>query len=118
MKAPPPDWHEAYLSYRYIPGKMDCLDFVVEIQRDIFGRVLEIPPRVLPPTVLAGDYQDGDIALFNDRHQNPHIGILMVKDDKVYLLHNNRVKCGASVEKFPQDVIPTLTLLNVYRPRD
>jgi len=117
MPAPRPDWCEKYLALKYRPVEFDCLDFVIRVQHEVFGRVLTIPPKTLPPPVASDDYQDGDIALFNDSNKKPHIGVLMVKQGRCYLVHNNRAKRGVSVERFPAAISPGLQLVNVYRPQ-
>jgi hypothetical protein len=113
--APRQGWHERYLGLKYRSGEFDCLDFVVRVQREVFGRHVDIPPPVLPPAVAADDYQEGDIALFTDSNNLPHIGILMFSKNRCYLIHNNRAKRGVSVERFPTRISPTLRLVNVYR---
>jgi len=117
MKKQRQGWHERYLSLRYSPT-FNCLDFVIRVQREIFNRQVEIPPSILPAPVKAGDYQDGDIALFNDRRQQPHIGVLMLnRQGRCYLVHNNRATRGVSAEPFPLLISPALQLINVYRPQ-
>jgi len=118
MTEPRQGWHEAYLTLKYQPRKFDCLDFVVKVQREVFGRTVKIPPPRLPQPVADNDYRDGDIALFNDSRNRLHTGILMQSNGRLYLVHNNLSTGGVAVNLYPHGVSPTLTLKAVYRVAD
>ena len=116
MQPQHPDWSANYLALRYRRNGFDCQDFVIKVQREIFKRRVTIPPKMPPQVVSPGDYQDGDIALFDSLRAGQHIGVLMVKNSRTYLVHNNLHKKGVSIEHFPAGVSPALQLVNVYRP--
>ncbi len=121
ITVPRPDWSEQYLAFKYIPGEYSCLDFVLQVQLEVFGRSLSLPlaDDCMPPQVVtSGPYRDGDIALFLDTNHDNHVGVLTVIGERVYLVHNNRARRGVSIERFPAGVTPTLKLLEVYRLRD
>lgn len=113
-----------YVGLDYAPGEFDCADLAVRVQREIFGRDLQIPAnhrlgrrgQIAQITSLRDEIAervtlptDGDLALFingSESVESWHIGTVFLRKQEIWILHNS-FRLGASVlwrlDTFPEN---------------
>ena len=93
---------ERYTEIPYCEDTMDCADFVVLVQRELFGRHVQLPngrPRGArgqlalgelskPYGVLTDAPRDGDLVLMTERGVLGHVGIYFWLAHEAHVLHS------------------------------
>ncbi len=103
---------ERFVGIAYDPDSMDCADLVVLVQRELFGRSVQLPGRrprgaagqaalgeLSRPYCLPADSpQDGDLVLMSEApHKRPgHAGVFFYLAHEGWVLHSNE-RNGCSV---------------------
>lgn len=101
---------ERYTEIPYCEQTMDCADFVVLVQRELFGREVTLPngrPRGTRGQAVLGDLSrpygvrtdapgDGDLVLMREGGRAAHVGIYFHLAHEGWVLHSNE-RNGCSV---------------------
>lgn len=101
---------EAYVGMVYDEARFDCADFVVHVQRELFGREVRLPngrPRGVRGQLALGELSqgyavptdapaDGDLVLMNKLGRVGHVGIYFSIAGESWVLHSNETN-GMSV---------------------
>ncbi|MBB5885460.1 peptidoglycan endopeptidase [Xanthomonas sp. LMG 8992] len=96
---------EPYIGIPYDEAAMDCADLVMLVQRELFGRTVQVPsvrPRGAAGQVTIGALSrqyaertetpaDGDLVLMHDRGQEraTHAGVYVYLAHEPWVLHTN-----------------------------
>lgn len=109
---------QSYVGREYRPGVYDCADLAADVQREVFGRTVDLPVR--HPSGTAGQrasifaHRDalaikvdvpftGCAALFHDLNNKGsqvwHIGTVALHRGEVWVLHNSHSLGGAHLHR-------------------
>lgn len=108
-------WSDVYLGRPYLPGEYDCAALAVDVQRDVFGRRVDLPAeRPADPqtsaallSVLQADHvvrladpEEGCIVLMRRGAEGEwHVGTWFCAVAEGWVLHLTRTPLGATVAK-------------------
>jgi NlpC/P60 family len=99
------NWWDAYVGIPYDKDNFDCADFVVMVQREVFGRDIELPQS--RPRGTRGQRQIGQLSrayaektdrpvagdlvlMFDGGSKYPcHAGVYFEADHSAWVLHNS-----------------------------
>ena len=101
---------ERFVGVPYCEHTQDCADFVVLVQRELFGRHVELPngrPRGARGQVALGELSkpygartdapsDGDLVVMFERGRPAHVGVYFWLAHEGHVLHSNE-RDGCSV---------------------
>lgn len=101
---------ERFVGIPYDEDACDCADLVVLVQRELFGREVQLPngrPRGVRGQAVLGELskpygtptdspQDGDLVLMRDRGRAGHVGVYFHLAHEGWVLHSNQ-RNGCSV---------------------
>lgn len=101
---------ERFCGIPYDEHEMDCADFVVLVQRELFGREIHLPngrPRGVRGQLALGELskayatrtdtpQDGDLVVMFDHGRAGHVGVYFWLAHEAWVLHSNE-RTGCSV---------------------
>lgn len=111
---------QAYVGRGYEPGVYDCAHLAVDVQREVFGRLVTLPRHpggsagqraaVLSLREAVATRVDvpytGCAALFHDVNDKGdqvfHIGTVCLHRGEVWVLHNSYAMGGAHLHRFEQ----------------
>ena len=109
-----------YTTLPYIDGVFDCADFVAQVQLEVFGRVLALPPHGARPAGTAGQRamlaklsdqlatrldapQVGAVVLLSQLDAQGllawHMGTLFEQHGQWWVLHNVRAAAGVQFQR-------------------
>lgn len=98
-------WTDAFIGREYVPEEYDCVHLVVEVQKRIYGKTIEIPVERETNFIRLSkqidqhletfyeqvtEPQDGDMVLMKCRGRLNHTGVYVVINGTAYVLHNLR----------------------------
>ena len=98
-------WSDAYLGRMWVEGEYDCADLAIEIQREEFGKAIDIPRdhgctafgrnEVIRETKFAvatptANPEDGDAVVLIAKGRAQHVGTFCVINDEPWVLHNQQ----------------------------
>lgn len=93
---------EPYVGVPYCEDSMDCADFVAMVQRELFGRDIQLPngrPRGVRGQLALGELSrpyaqrterpaNGDLVLMRERGRAGHVGIYLYLAHEGWVLHS------------------------------
>ena len=126
-------WSEKYVGKRWQRGVYDCASLAIEVQKDEFGRVIELPVerRHYPNIELSALIDlhkadmavriehpvEGDVVLMLDNNRLNHIGTYIVIGKVPYVLHNLQ-KAGVVIHRlsgFGKGLLTNMVVEGFYR---
>ncbi len=122
-------WAEAYLHYVHQVGVFDCASLVEKVQRERFGRVVELPVQRLSYEVIADQAQsaslipttapaEGDLVLMWSNGREAHVGVYCLIGGVPHVLHTaSRINtCIHQIAALGRGFLLNLHLDGYYRP--
>lgn len=109
-------WAEQYVGRPYETHGFDCMDMVVLVEKEVFGKELKLPVHTFDPIdrqlqIHDGKYdyveriaipKDGDCVLFKVRGFVQHVGIVCNYGGERWVLHNAQGKTHSGVQFQPE----------------
>lgn len=106
-------WATQYVGRPYIPREFDCMDLVVLVQKEQFGKTIVLPNHSVSPTgrknqIEEGKHlvsrletaEDGCLVLLKVRGYVQHAGLMCRIGNEWYVLHNTRAnKMGVLLQR-------------------
>lgn len=107
-------WTDDFVGKPYIPDQYDCVHLVVDVQKQVYGKDIEIPVEREEHVFLLSKQidqhletfyeqvevpQEGDMVLMKCKGRLNHTGVYVVINGVAYVLHNLRSIMSVALHK-------------------
>jgi hypothetical protein len=126
-------WTDSFVGRTYIPEEYDCVHLVVEVQKEIYGKAIEIPVEREANVIklcrqidqhLETFYEqvdvpeDGDMVLMKCKGRLNHTGVYVLIDGTPYVLHNLRSIMSVAMHRLRDLEKYAVIVDSYYRVKD